>query len=103
MTDVVKLGFDPEQTFGEMWRDDIARTLWLLWRQKHIVPVGFEGECQAVAQQIAKVKPTTAVQLIRCFPILSDYWTPNDVERFAVDSLPYFTGDKSIGWEYVKR
>lgn len=99
----ITLGFDPIAKFGAMWQDDVARTLWLLWRPLHLVPEGFEAYCGQIAHKIRTTKPTTAVQLIRCFPIVSDTWPCGDVERFAVGALPYFTGEKSIEWEYVQR
>lgn len=100
----IQLGFDPVEHFGYWWaNDDEARTLWLLWRPGHIVSEGFETYCCHIADVIRRNKPKTPMELIKCFPALSDYWTPGDVERFATGALPYFTGEKSIGWEYVKR
>lgn len=99
----IRLTFDPIQEFGVMWLDDEARVLWLLWRPGHLVPQGFERHCLAVAKTIREDNPQTVEDLARCFPAMSETFSRHDVNQFAPDALPYFTGEKLIDWEYVPR
>lgn len=99
----VLLAFDPVRAFGAMWQDCEARTMWLLWRPGHMVPEGFESMCLQIGAKIRREKPTTVEALISCFPTVSDYWTNRDLQEFAPGALPFFTGAKSIDWEYVPK
>ena len=65
----VRLGFDPaqEDDTRECFADDTARTLWLLWRQQHIVSQEFHRACLEVARDIRPAHPETAQELEACF------------------------------------
>jgi hypothetical protein len=100
---VVKLGFDPEhnQELQAVFADDIARTLWLLWRPGHLVGQDFGELCLSVAWKIRCNEPKTVADLRRCFPTLHSYWTSNDVASFCKTALPWFTGERQITFEVV--
>ena len=113
MSLIVKLGFDPFQCgcadTAAVFQDEIARTLYLLWRRGHIVNGTFPKEVLAIAARIKAIHPETAKELSGCFSdmpgtqLLSAFMTPNfiprDVKRFCPSALPYFTGEESIDYE----
>lgn len=104
---VVKLGFNPFQCgcadTAAVFRDEVARTLYLLWRREHITSDTFPQQVLGVASRIKTVRPKTAVELAECFRCiwcdpLSNFHK-EDIERFCPDALPYFTGEKKVEYE----
>ena len=104
MFDLVKLKFEPVGETAECFADEIARTLYLLWRQGHIVCQDFPAMCLGVAESIRKLEAITVESLVSCFPWRRGhiYWTESDVKQFCEEVLPYFTGEKSVTWELAK-
>ena len=84
------------------FRDDVARTLYLLWRTGHIVDKDFPVEVLQVARRIRQCSPGTAVDLRECFRISPFHPCPNfmsrDLDLFCPDALPYFTGENVIDY-----
>jgi len=103
----IKITFDPSHTTGHLrnvFDDDVARTLWLLWKRGHLTNDDFSEECVVVADRIRESKPETAEELARCFPTLDprgSNFTAGDVERFTAKYLGFFTGDDSVEYEVV--
>ena len=66
----VILTFDPKEAGGEIkkiFRDDLARTLWLAVKSGHVVSQYFNSMCTEYARVIRKAKqksPLTARQLL---------------------------------------
>src|SRR5687767_1553336 len=63
--DSMRLGFDPfkDETLRQVFQDDTARTLYLLWRSYHITGDDFPHEVLPVAAVIRECKPTTTEDL----------------------------------------
>jgi len=99
--DELVLKFDPfdcgcEDT-AACFRDDIARTLYLLWRRGHIVSQHFPKAVLAIALRIRRNNPTTPQQLRECFRVVPPMDFPGgDVRRFCDEAIPYFMGECSI-------
>lgn len=96
---------DSEET-AEVFRDDVARTLYLLWRRGHIVSDGFPADVLMVAGNIKAKQPANVDELAFCFRGHARgqmYGTrmnfpTGDVRRFCESHLEYFTGGKSIDY-----
>lgn len=107
----IALRFDPLNTgcanTSAVFLDATARTLYLLWRFNHIVGPDFARDVLIVAARINQELPVRGDDLMECFRDVSlarDYdcdFPPNDVRNFCADSLPYFTGGKTIGYRVV--
>lgn len=97
----VTLLFDPykNEDLKVLFEDDIARTLWLLWRPGHIVGDDFTDLCMSVARRIRENQPKTVDKFRGCFPTSHHYWMPNDVQGFCETALPWFTGEREIGFK----
>ena len=96
----VVIGFNPADhpEIAEVFRNEAARTLYLLWRVGHIVGEGFCGYVLDVGGKILAQKPRTVEELVGCFPLggqLHSYWRAGDVRRFCERALPYFTGERA--------
>jgi len=83
-----------------VFRLPVARTLYLLWRQGHIVSQHFSLAVLEIAYRIVETHPPTVEQLAACFRIgtyTPDFIRP-DVQRFCERALPYFTGELTMGF-----
>jgi len=98
----VKISFDPEKNLdvAPIWAIPEGRILILLWRPCHIVNQYFWREALLVAKNIYKTKPRTELELRKCFCLrmcgYGSNFTDSDINNFAREALPYFTGEKSI-------
>jgi hypothetical protein len=105
---LMTLQFDPFDCDCEdtavCFRDDVARILYLLWRSGHLVDKDFPVEVLEVARRIRQSGPGTVADLRECFRLSPYRPHPNflrrDVDRFCLDALPYFTGEKGIDYEF---
>lgn len=98
----IRLGFDPAVKMPETFRNDVARTLYLLWSVDHLVPDGFHIRCLAAATRIEEAKPKTLREFVETFPTQDDYWTRADLESFFTRNVGYFVGDLAVTWELME-
>ena len=96
----VRLGFDPlaDAKTREIFADDTARTLYLLWRRGHIVSEYFPKDCLAIAARIRDAKPQSARELAECFPWGMFDFTAGDIDRFCPEAIPFFRGKQKVDW-----
>lgn len=106
MIEHIKLAFDPTNSgpcLVAVFHSDTARTLYLLWRQGHMVDVDFPGWVLRIARQIEVTQPKTAAHLVACFACAfyqhDSGFLRGDVERFCPKSLLYFTGERHVTYE----
>jgi len=100
----VKLGFDPmteDEDHAKVFKDDVARTLYLLWRPGHIVDQYFSKHVLLVATAIRRNRPSNVDALVACFRYRAGhpYWTERDVRTFCAKALPYFLGEATVEYE----
>ena len=100
----IQLGFNPLdcgcETTAEVFRDDVARTFYLLWRRNHITSQYFVGHVLPIANLIRATAPKTPSDLINCIRGTADIdFNVGDVRAWVDDALPYFTGEKTIDYE----
>lgn len=102
----MRLAFDPtkaDEATVEVFNNDIARTLYLLWRRGHIVSREFSRQVLGIAKAIGKARPGSAMELCRCFSWPCDGsncdFLPDDVASFCAGALPFFNGEKTIDYE----
>lgn len=50
-------------TLRKVWRDDLARTLWIAWRWKHIVSQYFDEDCLRATRALRAKPPATPAEL----------------------------------------
>ena len=104
-TEVV-LGFNPAETKGTeddvsgVFKDEVARTLWLTWKQGHITNQYFVGEVFEIASAIRKAHPKTVEALRKCFSVRwmnpSTNFMRTDMNGYMPEALPFFTGEKTV-------
>lgn len=98
----VVLAFDPfanEET-AEVFNDDLARTIYLLWRRKHIISDGFAFEVLGIAKNLREIKPATPEAAERAFPTWAyGNFGLGDVKTFCREHFEYLTGEKTAEWE----
>lgn len=97
----IQLHFDPleDPATARVFADDVARTLYLLWRRGHMVGDGFPDRVFRIARQIKKSLPQTASELAKCFiweVRAGTDFTQSDVDKFCTDAIPFFIGEKII-------
>ena len=98
----ITLGFNPtvseDSELRAVFANDTARTLYLLWRQGHIVSQYFNKHVLEIAEKIAKAKPRTVEALARCFQVnsLQAEFVAGDIEAFCPEALPFFTGQRRV-------
>lgn len=102
----MSLGFDPfncgcEKT-AEVFRDDTARTLYLLWRSGHMASDEFPAVVLRIAKRISDLKPSTPAKLRLCFRRSADF-TPGDIREFCDVAVPFFTGEKTISYSVERK
>lgn len=110
--DIVSLAFvpgipgpddDPAETAAtrQIFLDDTARTFYLAWRCCHITSQYFVPDVQAISKRIRETQPKTAADLVACFRGVSfghfDFTRP-DIETWSRAALPFFTGERKIGY-----
>lgn len=103
----VRLGFYPDSIgqagempgIREIFANDTARTLWLIWKPRHIVSQHFNTDVLVAARAIDEAKPRTPESLEACFRGARGNFTSGDVRRLALLMLPFFTGEAVI--EYL--
>jgi hypothetical protein len=64
----VTVAFNPATLTGTLcavWRDDVARTLWLAYKWKHLVSQHFDQDCLAAARALRATPPTSVEKLRR--------------------------------------
>lgn len=104
---VIRLAFDPcmceDPATSTIFQNDTARTLYLLWRQSHIVGPDFACCILQIAKQVAKLSEQPTVQdIVRCFArfiIAGSDFTLTDIKKFAEAYLPYLLHKRKIGYE----
>lgn len=107
----MKLAFDPNESDDPdviaIFRDEDARTLYLLWRRGHIVSQGFPQEVLQIASRIKSERPTTVNGLTECFGVR---WTDphsnfpkGSIEAFCSEALPYFVGEQVITYKVSEK
>lgn len=107
----MQLEFDPavseDPLIAGVFQNDVACTLYLLWRRTHIVGTEFADDVLQIAERVGALpKRPTEVAVIQCFdpvigvhPGLSRNFLKRDVVEFAATYLPYIRGDKQIRYE----
>lgn len=103
---VIRMGFDPLTCACEdtraVFTDEIARTLYLLWRRNHITSDQFPRRCLQIARQIKSRRPATGLELSKCFPYWDVDFTTHDVAAFCPAAIPYFRGEQQITYEVIR-
>ena len=98
----VVLRFDPfanEETV-EVFKDDLARTLYLLWRITHLVSEGFAYSILKIAKNLRTINPKTPAQAVGAFPTNAyGNFHLNDVQDFCEKYFDYVTGSKTVEFE----
>jgi hypothetical protein len=103
----MKLAFNPDESDDldvvAIFRDEDARTLYLLWRRGHIVSQGFSQEVLEIASRIRSERPATVKGLAECFGVrwmdpLSNF-PKGAIEAFCLEALPYFIGEQVITYK----
>lgn len=94
--EAVVMRFDPfdcgcDDT-AAIFRDETARTLYLLWRRGHIVSQYFPARVREIAERIRGQQPKTVEELILMFPRGPMDFHRKDVEGFCAEFVDYFTG-----------
>lgn len=87
------------------FRDDIARTFYLLWRRNHIVDQHFPGQVLSIALGIRSEKPQTAEELRQTIRKRLHYRSgvsSADVDRWCEEAMPYFRGEKTVGYKVLE-
>jgi hypothetical protein len=79
-----------------IFRDDAARTLYLLWRRGHIVSENFAIRVREIAERIRCRAPKTVEELVLMFPRGPMDFPRKDVEEFCAEFLDYFTGSRTV-------
>ena len=99
---VIKIGFDPP---AAIFVDDTARTFYLLWRCCHLVGEGFEVAVLVTSRLIDQYRPVTASQLVKLVSRgdtgkpYTEFGSFGSYDEWCEQALPYFTGEKTIGYE----
>ncbi|MBI2122282.1 MAG: hypothetical protein HYT98_04140 [Candidatus Sungbacteria bacterium] len=97
-----RLAFDPvttqDRSVRRIFRDQLARTVYLAVRYKHLIGPRFNQECLAATKLIRKRKPKTVHEL----RLIMRHAMPNNAsginEPFYTQFLPCVTGQKQIGY-----
>lgn len=101
---VAKLVFDPtaprEPDLQRVWRDPLARTLWLAVRYRHPVNKYFTEECLAAAKEIRRLKPKNVHSLVLAMRRGMPSHARGIREPFWTQLLPYVLGQKQIGYVF---
>lgn len=103
---IAVLAFDPlaieDRKLRKVWKDPIARTLWLAWKWRHLTDQNFNDQCLKAAAYLTALPVRTLGDLSKALGRF-----PAGGERFIEELLPYVTGQKQIGyevdWEAVKK
>ena len=101
---VAKLGFDPtalrDPDLRRVWRDPLARTLWLAVRYRHLVNQHFAKECLAAAKEIRRIQPKNVHHLVPAMRLGMPSHACGINEPFWTQLLPYVLGQKQIGYVF---
>ena len=101
---VAKLGFDPtairEVDLRRVWRDPLARTLWLAIKYRHLTNQHFQKECLATAKEIRRLKPKDVYSLELAMRCGMPSHASGITEPFFTQLLPYVLGQKQIGYVF---
>ena len=99
---VARLAFDPtrieDRMLRRVWKDPLARTIWLAVRYRHLVNQYFTGECLNAAREIRRLRPTDVPQLERAMRHGMPSHACGITEPFWSQFLPYVLGHKQLGY-----
>jgi len=102
-----RLAFDPVKTpdssIRRIFRDQLARAVWLAVRYRHLINQHFNQECLAAAKLIRKRKPQTAYELQLVIRHTMPSHASGINEPFWTQFLPCVTGQKQIGYVVLKK
>lgn len=108
----VNLRFDPQnagEVISEIFKDDLARALWLGIRQGHLIDQDFHRNILRYSQTIKREKSEGKLDSRRLFDILSGFAKPPacgvigpNEQTFAEELLPFINGEKSIAFTIVR-
>lgn len=100
---IARLTFDPTKTkkpgLRRVWRDPLARTIWLAVRAGHLIDQHFERQCLATAREIRRARPTTVEELQKA--MRANIQGLTSCESFWEQFLPCILGTRQIGYEVV--
>lgn len=96
----IRIAFDIANEQKAVWEHSQARILTLLWRPCHIINQYYWKETLEIGRIIATEKPQTAEHLASC--IRGTNYKEGDVKNFAVEALPFFTGERNVEFEFVE-
>lgn len=108
--EIIELTFRPDELEGEVakvFKDDLARTLWLAIKRSHVVAKGFNSLCLAYAKKLRGMdkEELTAERL---FSILNgsidqreDLIGTKEI-AFARELLPFVKGKKELRYDSDK-
>lgn len=106
-TDPVYLAFDPLQLpasdpVREIFADQVARTVWLTWRPRHLVSKSFADEVLLVAGKIKAARPRSIDELHHVMKQhIFQQWTSAfrcpSLPAWCEQAFPYLTGEP-LAW-----
>lgn len=104
---IAYLNFDPTTTpnkrLQRVWRDPLARTIWLAVKAQHMTNQHFERHCLNAAAAIRREKPTTVDKLIRVIRVRMPMSAPNvENKPFWEQLLECVLGKRQIGYEVIE-
>ena len=91
----ITINFSPsksDKTVKDIFRDRICRTLWLLWKRKHVCSQTFNEDVLRIGIRIGRLDaPMANLKKIKaCFyPNQGDFTDP-DIENFIVENIKHF-------------
>lgn len=100
---VMRLHFDPKEDVDtdRVFNDDVARTLYLLWRRGHIVDQSFVSQVSAVASKWNVAKPMSVREASLLFPHVMNF-PEKDVVKFLEEHWEFFTVERTVTYEVVR-
>lgn len=103
---VIHLSFDPaaikDREFQRVWKDGLARTIWLAVKYCHLTDQYFNKECLEAAKLIRARKPQTTADL-ECFMRMAmPHHAYGINEPFWTQFLPYILGQRQFGYAFEK-
>ncbi|HPD81950.1 MAG TPA: hypothetical protein PK357_02515 [Candidatus Pacearchaeota archaeon] len=101
----VKLAFDPDNDklrpeLKRVFKNNIARTLWLGIKQRHITDQYFEANCLKTSNSFEKFGvPKSSEQLVM---IINRNFGYGYSKEFIEELFPYISGSKNLEYEVAK-
>lgn len=103
---VIHLSFDPaaikNRKFQRVWKDGLARTIWLAVKYRHLTNQHFNMECLEAAKWIRVRKPQTATDLECLMRMAMPHNARGINEPFWTQLLPCVLGQRQIGYVFQK-